>query len=129
MSIQSAAVAGAGTAIIDLVVRVDDEFLERELPGGRGNTTWSSNPDTKNPYRLKFADKVRPLGLPKGRSWVLLANKRAGSMLTNAYGMKAASLLGTVAYNHIIPVDLYVNGTFKGSYNLTEKVGFSSNSR
>ena len=49
-------------------------------------------------------------------------------MLTNAYGMKAASLLGTVASNHIIPVDLYVNGTFKGSYNLTEKVGFSSNS-
>lgn len=95
---------------------------------GRGNTTWSSNPDTKNPYRLKFADKVKPLGLAKGRSWVLLANKRAGSMLTNAYGMKAASLLGTVAYNHIIPVDLYVNGTFKGSYNLTEKVGFSSNS-
>lgn len=95
---------------------------------GRGNTTWSSNPDTKNPYRLKFAEKVKPLGLPKGRSWVLLANKRAGSMLTNAYGMKAASLLGTVAYNHIIPVDLYVNGKFKGSYNLTEKVGFSSNS-
>jgi hypothetical protein len=95
---------------------------------GRGNTTWSSNPDTKNPYRLKFAEKVKPLGLPKGKSWVLLANKRAGSMLTNAYGMKAASLLGTVASNHIIPVDLYVNGTFKGSYNLTEKVGFSSNS-
>jgi len=34
------AVAGAGTAIVDLLVRVDDEFLTRELPGGRGNTTW-----------------------------------------------------------------------------------------
>ena len=95
---------------------------------GRGNTTWSSNPNSKNPYRLKFAEKVKPLGLAKGKSWVLLANKRAGSMLTNAIGMKAASLLGTVACNHIIPVDLYVNGTYKGSYNLTEKVGFSSNS-
>ena len=95
---------------------------------GRGNTTWSSNPNDKNPYRLKFAKKVKPLGLPKGKNWVLLANKRTGSMLTNAFGMKAASLLGTVASNHIIPVDLYVNGTYKGSYNLTEKVGFSSNS-
>ncbi len=40
MSIQSAAVVGAGTAIVDLLVRVDDEFLSKELPGGRGNTTW-----------------------------------------------------------------------------------------
>ena len=95
---------------------------------GRGNTSWSSNPDSKNPYRLKFNKKVKPLGLPKGKNWVLLANKMYASMLTNAYGMKAASLMGTVAANHIIPVDLYVNGTYKGSYNLTEKVGFASNS-
>ena len=95
---------------------------------GRGNTSWSSNPDSKNPYRLKFDKKVKPLGLPKGKNWVLLANKMYGSMLTNAYGMKAASLFGTVAANHMIPVDLYVNGTYKGSYNLTEKVGLASNS-
>lgn len=95
---------------------------------GRGNTSWSSNPDAKNPYRLKFDKKVKPLGLTKGKNWVLLANKMYGSMTTNAYGMKAASLLGTVAANHIIPVDLYVNGTYKGSYNLTEKVGLANNS-
>lgn len=95
---------------------------------GRGNTSWSSNPDSKNPYRLKFAEKVKPLGLSKGKNWVLLANKMYGSMMTNAIGMKAASLLGTVASNHIIPVDLYVNGTYKGSYNFTEKVGFANNS-
>jgi len=34
------AVIGAGTAIVDLLVRVDDDFLARELPDGRGNTTW-----------------------------------------------------------------------------------------
>ena len=95
---------------------------------GRGNASWSSNPDAKNPYRLKFAKKVRPLGLSKGMNWVLLANKIKGSMLTNAIGMKAASLIGTVAVNDMIPVDLYVNGTYKGSYNFTEKVGFSNNS-
>lgn len=95
---------------------------------GRGNASWSSNPNSKNPYRLKFAKKVRPLGLSKGMNWVLLANKTKGSMLTNAIGMKAASLIGTVAVNDMIPVDLYVNGTYKGSYNFTEKVGFSNNS-
>ena len=95
---------------------------------GRGNSSWSDNPKAKNSYRLLFDKKVRPLGLAKGKSWVLLANKISGSMMTNAIGMKAASLIGTPAANHIIPVDLYVNGTYKGSYNLTEKVGFASNS-
>ena len=95
---------------------------------GRGNTSWSSNPAAKNPYRLKFASKTKPLGLTKGKNWVLLANKIYGSMLTNAIGMKAASLIGTVAPNHIIPVDLYVNGKYKGNYNFTEKVGLHNNS-
>ena len=57
---------------------------------GRGNTSWTGNPKAKNPYRLKFASKVKPLGLAKGKNWVLLANRIHGSMLTNAYGMKAA---------------------------------------
>ena len=95
---------------------------------GRGNTSWSSDPNAKNPYRLKFNSKVKPLGLTKGKNWVLLANKIEASMLTNAYGMKASSLIGTAAANHIIPVDLYVNGKYKGSYNFTEKVGLSGNS-
>lgn len=95
---------------------------------GRGNSSWSSNPNFKNPYRLKFDKKVKPLGLTKGKNWVLLANSISGSMLTNAIGMKAASLIGVTAANHIIPVELYINGTYKGSYNFTEKVGFSNNS-
>ena len=95
---------------------------------GRGNTSWSPNPAAKNPYRLKFYRKVKPLGLTKGKNWVLLANNQYGSMMTNAIGMKAASLIGISAANHIIPVDLYINGTYKGNYNFTEKVGFSNNS-
>ena len=95
---------------------------------GRGNSSWSPNPDAKNPYRLKFASKVKPFGLTKGKNWVLLANRNWGSLMTNAIGMKAASLVGTVAANHIIPVDLYINGTYKGSYNFTEKVGLAGNS-
>ena len=95
---------------------------------GRGNTSWSSDPAAKNPYRLKFASKRKPLGLTNGKNWVLIANKMTGSMLTNAIGMKAASLIGTPAANHIIPVDLYINGTYKGNYNFTEKVGISNNS-
>ncbi|MBR1499829.1 MAG: CotH kinase family protein [Bacteroidaceae bacterium] len=92
---------------------------------GRGNSSWGW---AKKPYRLKFATKVKPLGMTKGKSWVLLSNGQRGSLMSNAIGMKAANLMGASAANHIVPVDLYLNGEYRGSYNLTEKVGFSNNS-
>lgn len=92
---------------------------------GRGNSSWAW---PKKPYRLKFAEKLKPLGMKKGKSWVLLSNYQTGSLMSNAIGMKAANLLGATAANHIVPVDLYLNGEYRGSYNFTEKVGFSNNS-
>ena len=92
---------------------------------GRGNSSWGW---PKKPYRLKFSEKVKPLGMTKGKSWVLLSNYQGGSLMSNAIGMKAANLMKAAAANHIVPVDLYLNGEYKGNYNLTEKVGFSNNS-
>lgn len=92
---------------------------------GRGNSSWGW---PKKPYRLKFSEKVRPLGMKKGKSWVLLSNYQTGSLMSNAIGMKAANLMEASAANHIVPVDLYLNGEYCGNYNLTEKVGFSNNS-
>ena len=106
---------------------------------GRGNSSWQSygyyydgyqdyGYAYKNPYRIKFDEKHKPFGLTNGKNWVLLANKIGGSMLSNAIGMKAACLVGTVAANHIVPVELYINGYYYGNYNFTEKVGLSNNS-
>lgn len=92
---------------------------------GRGNSSWGW---PKKPYRLKFEEKVKPLGMTKGKSWVLLSNYQTGSLMANAIGMKAANLMGAAGANHIVPVDLYLNGEYRGNYNLTEKVGFSNNS-
>lgn len=49
-------------------------------------------------------------------------------MLANAVGMKIARLVGTAAANHVVPVELYINGNYRGSYIFTEKVGVSANS-
>lgn len=94
---------------------------------GRGNTSWGGY-GSKNPYRLKFASKQKPLGMTKGKSWVLLANKQTGSMTTNAIGQKIASLMNSEFPCHIVPVELYINDYYQGSYNLCEKVGISNNS-
>ena len=95
---------------------------------GRGNSSWSNSASSKNPYHLKFAEKQRPLGMKAGKHWILLSNKQAGSMLCNAYAQKASALAGCAAVCHIVPVELYINGQYRGSYNLTEKVGFHNNS-
>jgi hypothetical protein len=127
------------TTFIDATISIDGAGVFPDMMPtpvqvkGRGNSSWDGNfyggwYSPKNPYRLRFADKEKPFGLTKGRNWVLLANKISGSMTTNAIGMKVACLMGTDGCNHIIPVELYINGEYRGSYNFTEKVGLSNNS-
>lgn len=94
---------------------------------GRGNSSWQGTWG-KSPYRLKFASKKKPFGLTAGKNWVLLANNQTGSMMTNALAMKVARMVGAAAANDIIPVELYLNGEYRGSYNFTQKVGLSNNS-
>lgn len=92
---------------------------------GRGNSSWGHS---KKPYRLKFAEKVKPFGLTKGKSWVLLANAQKGSLMANAIAMKIGQMAEAKYTNHIIPVELYMNGRYMGSYMFTEKVGMANNS-
>lgn len=101
------------------------DFSDRVTIKGRGNSTWNY---PKKPYRLKFSSAKKPFGLTKGKSWVLLANYQRGSMLTNAIAMKVARMAGTPGANQIIPVELYINGKYRGSYNFTQHVGLSNNS-
>lgn len=116
------------TIKIDGVGVFDDMEESSILVRGRGNSSWSQSSSSKNPYRIKFSEKMKPFGLTKGKNWVLLANKQSGSLTTNAIAMKIADMAESAACNHIIPVELYVNNQYRGSYNFTEKVGFASNS-
>ena len=102
-----------------------DDFVDSVQIKGRGNTTWGYS---KKPYRLKFDKKVKPFGLTKGKSWVLLANAQTGAMMANAVAMKVGQLAEVPYTNHIIPVELYMNGEYKGNYMFTEHIGFSNNS-
>ena len=108
-----------------------DLKVDTVMVKGRGNSTWHDydRKNFKNPYRLKFLDAVKPFGMTKGKNWVLLANAALrGSMLTNAVGMKVARMVGTAGANDVIPVDLYINGEYRGNYNLTQHVGLHCNS-
>ncbi len=97
---------------------------------GRGNSSWSWSSGSKNPYRIKFPKKQKqaPFNLTEDRQWVFIANKKAGSMLTNSIAQKVASMVDGEAICHMIPIDLYINGHYRGSYCFTEKIGIADNS-
>jgi spore coat protein CotH len=90
---------------------------------GRGNSTWYYD---KKPYRLKFDKKISICGLTKAKNYVLLANYIDPTLMRNAVALKIAQLLGISYTNHCIPVNLILNGKYRGSYMLTEKVGLNS---
>ena len=92
---------------------------------GRGNNSWNYS---KKSYRLKFNEKVKLFGLKKGKSWVLQANPQHGSLMVNAIAMKIGQLINAPYTNHTIPVELYINGEYQGSYIFTEKIGLGNNS-
>ncbi|WP_316788640.1 CotH kinase family protein [Pedobacter frigoris] len=91
---------------------------------GRGNSTWNY---PKKPYRLKLDSKAALLGLAEDKDWVLLANYIDPTLMLNAVAMKTGQLLDIPYTNHIIPVDLTVNGTYMGSYSFTEQVAVAKN--
>lgn len=104
------------------------DFQDSVQIKGRGNSSWSTNPYAKNPYRLKFASSVKPFGLKKGKNWNLIAQAQSGSMMSNPMAMKAARMVGAAGANDVIPVDLYMNGDYRGSYIFTQKTGLANNS-
>ena len=95
---------------------------------GRGNSTWRPDDGIKLPYRLKFGKKLSLAGMSKAKNYVLLANYFDHSLMRNAVAMEVARQLGIKYVNHMVPVDVEMNGKYKGSYQLTEKVGINSGS-
>ena len=117
----------------DAKISIDGAGFLPDLPEtamkikGRGNSSWAGEWG-KSPYRIKFPTKQKPLGMKAGKNWNLIANAIRESMTTNVIGSRVAEMVGAAAANHFLPVELYINGNYRGSYTLTEKVGISNNS-
>ena len=87
---------------------------------GRGNSSflWYD----KKPYRLKLESKHKMLGMDKAKSWVLLANYRDVTDLMNTYVFEVGRWMGLPYTNHTRYVELFINGDYKGLYQMTEQV-------
>ncbi|MGJ7031982.1 CotH kinase family protein [Niabella hirudinis] len=114
---------------VNAALRIDGQGKYTNFEGatrikGRGNSTWSYN---KKPYRLKLNSSASLLGLAAEKDWVLLANYLDPTLMLNAVAMKIGAQLGLPYTNHIIPVNLTLNGQYVGCYNLTEQIEVDDN--
>ena len=85
---------------------------------GRGNTTWSY---PKKPYRIRFRNNTSMFGLAAARDWVLLANHKDATMITNTVAFELGQRFnGQLFENNYAHVEVVLNGEYLGSYLLTE---------
>jgi len=92
---------------------------------GRGNSTWYKHP--KKPYQMKLSDKSSFLGMPEDKKWLFLAEYSDKTMLRNTIAFE----LGYMSNLNWTPAgefaEVYLNGEYNGTYNITQKVEESDN--
>ncbi|MDD4125794.1 MAG: CotH kinase family protein [Eubacteriales bacterium] len=94
---------------------------------GRGHYSWQFD---KKSFTFKLDEKRDVLGLGKAKKWVLTANYTDKSLLQNylALEMAKATALDNLHYTVTqYPVDLFINGTYRGVYTLGEKIEVNNN--
>ena len=92
---------------------------------GHGNATFVYE---KKSYQVKLDKKDSLLGMDKGKTYVLLANQHENSLVRNRMTFDIAREMGLGFTSECRSVDLYINGDYRGSYLLCDKVAISSGS-
>lgn len=111
-----------------IIIRDDKGTIEeRKEPTtvrGRGNSTWNIFDSKKKPLRLKFPQKTALLGdgYANEKSWVLLANHLDPTLIRNAMANEVGKKVGLEFCPAYKFVDLIVNGTYMGTYQISDQV-------
>lgn len=107
----------------DYAFYVDGERVMQGTFGikGHGNTTWDK---PKKSYMFRFDEDTSVLGLPAARKWILLNPYNDKSLVRNDYAYHIADVVYTNLKwtPHLIDVEVVMNGSFLGVYQLAEKV-------
>ncbi len=85
----------------------------------RGNSTASA---PKQPFNVRFADKVSVLGMDKGRRWCFLANLYDKSLMRNYIAYYLGEKMGLPYTSKCRYADVYIDGQYKGNYTIIEPV-------
>ncbi len=86
----------------------------------RGNVSMTFD---KKPYRIKFDKKQSVFGSPAtAKKWTLINNYGDKTLMRNILAFEASRRMGMEYTPFCVPVDLMVNGEYKGCYQLCDQV-------
>lgn len=86
----------------------------------RGNTSIDFD---KKPYRMKFANKTKLCGsTAKAKKWVLINSWDDKTLMRNNVAFEMSRRIGMEYTPFLTPVDVMVNGEYKGTYDLADQV-------
>ena len=87
---------------------------------GRGNSSWDYS--LKKPFNFKLPKKAPLYGMGSAKKWALLSNYLDHSMLRNEIAFSMARQSGLPFTSDAVFVDLYMDGDYRGTYQLSERV-------
>lgn len=90
-----------------------------------GNSSWDYS--KKKPYNLKLPQKENLYGMGKAKKWALLSNYLDHSMLRNKLTEEMCRASGMECVMDSVFVDLYADGSYRGTYQLYERVQIQKN--
>ena len=91
----------------------------------RGN---ASTQFPKKPYRIKFEHKQQPLGAPaKAKKWTLINNYGDKTLMRNLLAFHISQQMGMPYTPYGQPVDVILNGEYKGCYQLCDQIEVNKN--
>lgn len=86
---------------------------------GRGNSTWAH---PKKSYGIRLGEKADLFGMGSADKWVLLSNVEDSAYIRNKITYEMAIAAGMEGSPESQYIDLYINHTYHGMYQLCEKV-------
>lgn len=82
----------------------------------------------KKPYRIKFAHKQRVLDAPaNAKKWTLINNYGDKTLIRNMVAFQYSRILGYPYTPYCQPVDVILNGEYKGCYQLCDQLEVRKN--
>ena len=90
-----------------------------------GNSSWDYS--KKKPYNIKLPQKENLYGMGKAKKWALLSNYLDHSMLRNKLTEEMCRAAGMEYVMDSVFVDLYAGGSYRGTYQLYERVQIQKN--
>lgn len=109
--------------IVSNIIIIDQNSIDIDKPAtvrerGNGSRTFP-----KKPWRIKFDKKQSPLDAPaKAKKWTLINNYGDKTLMRNLVAFEIARRLDMRYVSYARPVDVILNGEYKGCYQLCDQM-------